>query len=394
MRSLIFVSNALDDKTRLERGIVTDSPAASRKVFLVSKALRRAGVRASVLSLGRGRQDGSGRYFGAKVLRVENVPVIYLPFFNVPVISELASLFFSVPILWRLSRRPGNKTALFYNRMPAYTLALVTAKLLRFRTVLDLEDGETNLNGRSWSSLRSRFLRWMFDSLCPSGALLACEALTQNTRIRPIQCCYGTIEAVPRKANPHSPMVTVLLGGTVSRNTGAGMLIDAIKLLRAEAPLWAQRLTFEITGKGDSLNDLEALASCTQEPAVIVHGRTTDNDYCRILERTSVGLALKPVAGKFADTTFPSKVIEFVSQGILVVTTDISDVRKVLADGALYLTHDDPRHLIEKLKWIVENPSAADDLTRKAVQAVATVCSPGAVGPRLADFLFASTVGG
>ena len=79
---LYFICNALDDLTRLERGIVTDSPAASRKVFGLSKAMREVGVHVLVVSLGRGRQDGSGRYYRGKVCRVNGVPVIYLPFFH------------------------------------------------------------------------------------------------------------------------------------------------------------------------------------------------------------------------------------------------------------------------------------------------------------------------
>lgn len=393
MRNLFFVSNALDDTTRIERDIVTDSPAASRKVFLLLKAARKAGVRAMVLSLGRGKQDGTGRYFRSKVCRVDGVPVIYLPFLHYPILSELLSLFSSVPILWRMHRKKGKKTALFYNRLPAYLPALITAKMLRFETVLDLEDGETDLSQWSLSGIKSRILRRVFDSLCSGGALLACHALECTTKLRPTQCCYGTSETLNATAKWDLSPVTVLLGGTVSYDTGAQVLINAIGILRDESPPWARNLRFEVTGKGDCLGLLKALGEDARQPDVVVHGRTTDDEYQEILARTQVGLALKPNSGKLAHTTFPSKVIEFASHDILVVTTDISDVRKVLADGAIYLAVDDPRLLIEKLCWIVENRPTARDLSLNGVRAVSAVCAPEIVGHMLSKFLFKSSTG-
>lgn len=393
MRRLFFICNALDDATRLERKIVTDSPAASRKVFLLSRALRDAGVRAWVVSLGRGKQDGSGQLFRTKVSRVNGMPVIYLPFIHKRLISELFSLFFSVPVLWRLKRFSGEKTALFYNRLPAYFLALIYARLLRFRTVLDLEDGATDLRGWTLTSIRARVFARLFDSLCSGGALLACEALAETTQLRPVQCCYGTTELISKEGARDTSILTVLLGGTVSQDTGAPLLVDAIRLLRKEAPSWAAQIRFEITGKGDSLNDFIELATDPRHPSVIVHGRTNDDEYKQILSRTDIGLALKPIAGKYADTTFPSKVIEFASQHILVLTTDISDVRKVLSDGALYLTVDDPRHLLDRLQWVVENQEKISVLSQKAAHAIATLCLPEVVGADLANFLFASNNG-
>jgi glycosyltransferase involved in cell wall biosynthesis len=391
MRNLFFICNALDDTTRLERKIVTDSPAASRKVFHLSKALREAGVRVLVISLGRGRQDGSGRYYRCKVCRVNGIPVIYLPFFHFPVLSEVLTLFSSVPVLWRLHRKKTQQTILFYNRMPAYFPLLIFAKILQIDSTLDLEDGAVDLNYRSLSGLKSRILSWLFDSLCSRGALLACQALKDATKLRPTQCCYGTSDILQAKVNWDLSPINILFGGTVSFDTGAPLLIEAIRLLRQVSPSWAKNISFTITGKGDCLEQFKTLAKTSVHPEIIVNGRTTDLEYLQILANTHVGLALKPNLGALADTTFPSKVIEFASQGILVITTDISDVRKVLADGAIYLETDDPKLLIEKLRWIVEHRDAAKALSLQGIQSVSAVSKPEKVGQMLSDFLFKSS---
>jgi glycosyltransferase involved in cell wall biosynthesis len=282
----------------------------------------------------------------------------------------------------------GVKAALFYNQMPSYLLGLILARVLQFRTILDLEDG--GINSSNWSSLvgvKSQVLSWFFDTFCSGGALLACSALESKTRLRPTYCCYGAYEACVPSSNQIFPVV-VLLGGTISDNTGAHLLIAAIKKLREEAPSWATKIRFEISGKGDRLRQFQDLAEEIRQPVVVVHGRLTDDEYRQVLTRTHVGLALKPNSGLLAHTTFPSKVIEFASNGILVVSTDISDVRKIFADSALYLTEDNPLLLIEKLYWIVSNREEANNLALKGERVVAALCAPEIVGKRLVSFVF------
>ena len=394
MKQLVFICNALDDLTRLERGIVTDSPAASRKIFLLCRAMKKVGVRPLVLSSGRGRQDGSGRYFGAKVQRVNGVVVVYLPFFHRNIFSELLTLFSSVPILLYLHRKKAINTIIFYNRMIAYLPQLFFAGILGINTVLDLEDGEIELFTYSLSSIKSRVLRFLYDTFCSGGALLACQALENSTKLRPTQCCYGISDIANKIVNWDSPSINILFGGTISYDTGSAILIDAINLLREESSDWSSKIRIIITGKGDCLERFKLLQTDTRQPKVIVYGRTTDEQYREILSSTHVGLALKPNYGALANTTFPSKVIEFASLGILVVSTDISDVRKVLVDGAIYLDIDDPKLLIEKLRWIVEHPDISKSLSISGKLAVYDLCSPERVGARLVNFLFKSPVGG
>jgi hypothetical protein len=389
MRRLFFICNALDDATRMARRIVTDSPAASRKIFLLADAARRTGIRPIVVSMGRGRQDGSKQYFRGKVMRVGRVPVVYLPFIHFPILSELLTMASFIPVSWRLHRLVGNKTALFYNRLAAYLPALICARLLGFNTALDLEDGATNPNHRSLSGIGVRWLRKFFDGLCSGGALVACDALNAATDLRPIKSCYGTVEAnISPKPQWASPGTTCLFGGTVSVDTGALLLVEAIRKLRTENPPWAIGLTFEITGKGDCVESFKSLSREAINPLVTVYGRTTDAEYRQILARAIVGLALKPNLGELANTTFPSKVVEFASNDILVLTTDISDVRKVLGNGAIYLEVDDVDTLIEKIRWIAEHKSDARNISKLGMHTINTICSSENVGKMLDDFLF------
>lgn len=382
----IVVCNALDDATRLERRISTDSPAASRKVFLMAQALRLVGVRPVVLSLGRGRADGSGDSFAAKVCRVEGVQTIYAPFSHRRGFSELLSLFGLLKPLQRLAHHP-QRAVIFYNRIPAYLPLLYSASRLGYRSFLDLEDGEI-INGQSLKERLASLVPAQFDLYCRDGGLLACSALGAMTTVRPVRCYYGTAVGDVDVPRWQTDRITCLMSGTLAPDTGAPLLIEAIRRLRKRQAGWAAELCFDVTGKGESLGAFEQLAAESGLPQVRVHGRTSDARYLEILRGCEIGLALKPVSGPLADTTFPSKVIEFAGSGLLVLSTDISDVRRLLGEGARYLERNDPELLIERLAAIVADREAAARCARLGRQAAEHHCSPTRVGEELRQFLF------
>jgi glycosyltransferase involved in cell wall biosynthesis len=386
-RRVIFVCNALDDSTRLARGITTDSPAASRKVLQLCLALRLAGAQPSVLSLGRGRAGASTTYFGSQVRRVQGIPFIYAPFSKLRGLSELLSLLAPAGLAWKLRRCPP-PTVIFYNRDVAYVPTLLVTAWLGFRRVLDLEDGEVHHRNSGMGGWISGKFRSLFDALCTSGALLACSALANATSARPTLCYYGTAVSSYSATRWRNADVQALLGGTLAPETGVDILIGAIRTLRRTQPRWASRLHLQITGKGPSMQALQTLAEEPHSPRITVHGRTSDEAYRAIVDGCEIGLALKPCRGVLADTTFPSKVVEMASAGLLVLTTDISDVRTVLQNGALYLQNDEPEELIELLRRAVENRSEAQAMAAAGAQAVWQLCAPAMAGSAVADFLF------
>jgi glycosyltransferase involved in cell wall biosynthesis len=356
----------------------------------MAKSMRACGGNVCIVSWGRGRQDGSGAYFQGVVKRVQGVPVVYLDFLNLPVLSEVISLLAPAIFFWRKRYKSKSATILFYNRLAAYLPTVLLARVLRCQTFLDLEDGDPRGLRGTMRRRSTRTVNWLFDHLCKEGVLLACEALLAQTRIRPAICYYGSVECQPRTVDWHSAKLSVLMGGTLSQETGAQQLIDAITILRDQQNDWATELEIQVTGRGDCLASFENLGSKQVNPLVIVHGRTTDAEYARIVARSHVGLALKPRAGNLAYTTFPSKVTEMAGAGLIVVTTDISDVRKVLDGHALYVGTNSAQELIENLKWIALNRTAAKALAEAGANAIYELFNPKSAGKRLLDFLISS----
>lgn len=386
---LIYLCNALDEKTCLERAITSDSPAATQKVLQVTSAMRKSGVDAVVLSLGRGRQHGTGKWCSAKVVRERGVVIVYAPYFDYPVLTHLVSLFGLLWLMWRLSSNSASSAILAYNRLPHYLLAMELARLLRIRRFLDLEDGDVQEGSSMWRRRLARVMANRFDRLCNAGGVLAAAALGGQYAGKKTVRCYGVAHLVQNDRDWTKKPLMVLLGGTLQRTTGAQLFIQAINYLRALKRSELEGIEFIVTGKGADATSLQALSTEDGVPRVHFLGRVSRSDYVQATRQAHVGLALKLPSSDLADTTFPSKVIELAATGMLVLSTRVSDVPVLFReDGAIYLNGENPEELAERLLWLVSNRDVLAQTAARGQAYIAEACSPEKVGQLLKAFFF------
>ena len=383
---LFFYGNALDDMTRQHRGVTTDSPAGTRKMLNITRALRTADVRVVIVSMGRGRSDGSGRYHASRVCRIDGIPVIYGPMLHRRGLSELLTVAWLAWIAILLGFRFASARHLFYNQFSAYLPALAALRIMGKATVCDIEDGPVSSAISIASRSRGNAPPGLFSRLISSGALLACEALAEGTRIRPVICCYGAVK--PSACPPKSPRSSqvVVMTGMFDDATGVALLEATFEAL-AEDEEASKSARFEFAGFGPRLTSLREAAERHKIHATF-HGRLDAADYARLLARASIGLSLKAIEGPYANSTFPSKVIEYAENGLCVITTDISDVRAVLGNNALYLHADEPRQLVAHLRWASERPRDIAHLGQRACEHLQTTRGYQRVGEDLRAFLF------
>ena len=386
---VVFLCGALDELTRHARNITAANPAATLKVLNFCRALRRAGHRAEVLSLGRGRQDGSGASHAACARHTAGVPVVYARFVHNR-LTHLISAISTAALLWRLRRRgfARQKPALIaYNRLWHYVPALLLARLLGMRCFLDLEDGHATL-GRSWLRRGTdRFNQWLFDHLCSSGVLLANVALGAQTTIRHRTIWYGILPELPVRADWSRVPLGVILGGTLHEERGCRLFIDAVRGLIHTCPQLRNQLQFYVTGHGPMQAELAAFAGETRG-WVTFAGLAGRALYLEILARCQVGLMLNLSTHEMSRTTFPSKVLEYAAAGLLVISTPVSDIAAFFhADAALLLAKETPDALAQSLTAIVADRNMAAAIAARGRQRALDCCDEAVLAPRLASFL-------
>ncbi|WP_379059803.1 glycosyltransferase [Pectobacterium brasiliense] len=392
MKKIIIVCNAIDDVVRSERNITTDSPAASRKVFMLADALADTHVHVDIVSMGRGKANGGFKFYNLKKIKNGNVNITYLPFTHIRFFSELLT-FLYLAIITACSIAKGgysDKAVIFYNRLPAYILSLFVSVIFRAKRIIDIEDGEIVSNERK--SLKNKvksIVPWLYDTFCKDGAMLACSALSSMTKIEHTTCYYGTVSPVIRETTVFDKnKVSILLSGSLSEDTGAERLSNAIRLMRSDSQRW-RNVQFEISGQGPSLQSFQDLMNGEGFPAVRVHGRLSNSDYHDLLVNCDVGLALKPIIGSLANTTFPSKVVEYANSGLLVISTDISDVRHVLgADGAIFLSTDSEDEIINAFDKVIHDIAWSKKTAEEGKNNVLNLLAPKCASNKLMNFIF------
>jgi glycosyltransferase involved in cell wall biosynthesis len=105
-----------------------------------------------------------------------------------------------------------------------------------------------------------------------------------------------------------------------------------------------------------------------------------------------VGLSLKPIGGIQANTTFPSKVLEYSESGLLIVSTDISDVKKLFGQLAIILYSNEVAYLVKELKKIVSDRKTYREMALKGKEMLLRTCSEEIVSDELLNFLFENKV--
>ncbi len=383
----VFLCNALDDQTKYRREIVSDSPAATNKVFGLCKALQKSGSQVYVLSMGRGRQNGSGNYFAAETKFVQRLPVVYASFCNLPLITHLLTAWSLARCFKRLSVKHTTVNLIIYNRLWHAIPTLIIARLSGALCYLDLEDGATNDSQRFVTQVKSIFLRRVFDYLCPDGVLLASRALAiQTGQLRQL-VCYGVSETVLTNRQWKRPL-TVVYGGSLMEETGAGWFMLAVEQFFSTYPDAQNKFRFVVTGKGAMAAELERFASQYESDFFEFRGEISRNDYMDLLRTAHVGLCLKKPSSAMGQTTFPSKTIEIANSGLLLVSARVSDVPLVFSDEtACLLSQESSSVLVETLNWVAEHPDAAENIAIAGQQQVRSRCSPQIVGDTLQDFL-------
>jgi glycosyltransferase involved in cell wall biosynthesis len=111
-------------------------------------------------------------------------------------------------------------------------------------------------------------------------------------------------------------------------------------------------------------------------------------EYRQTLAGADVGLSLRLPGTSMTNTTFPSKVIELASLGLLVVTTDISDISVLFdAQTAAILKRAEALELATLIASIALDPRHYERVAAAGQQRIVERCSRRSVGKQLVEFL-------
>ena len=368
--------------------------AAYNKVSCLVKALRECGHKGYIVSLPL-LNKRAGKLYSTKrhVFRENKHAVVMLKTHFIPFIRRLIGLFqFAFFCLIKVSK---NDRVIFYNISPEYLLALFVLRLKNNSGFLDIEDADWN-DENDLINYLNRFSFSIANLLCNKKFIVASNGIAELSKIEPENACV--INGIFRDdlkmlsfKNKTNRKLRVLIGGSLSHNTGVDIFCETLELLSDKYSNYQNKIEFVVTGYGDD-EDLKNIEDCLNKSSFssLVEYNLTQEDYNERLLSADIGLCLKLPDSKMGQTTFPSKVIEICSSGALLVSTKVSDVPSLFIHkkNALLLDKASASDLALTLIWSADNMKSVKRIASEGQRISEENFSLASVGSSLLSFIY------
>jgi glycosyltransferase involved in cell wall biosynthesis len=283
---------------------------------------------------------------------------------------------------------------LLYNFMPEYLPALLLLRLKGNPAILDVEDAP-----RLDLFSGHHFLGWITYKavrfLCQRRYLTVSLQVANAFGLQPACVVYGATPALAySEARPWLDQTAfrILYGGSLCEETGLSLFCDTVKQLQQSLSIHADRktLVFVVTGFGGEAQ-LESLHTQCDHQFIIIEKKTnlTMTQYQNELLSCHAALCLKMPESEMGATTFPSKVVEITSAGLLLISTKASDIPQLFNDqNALLLNEATPEQLCSAILWAMDHPDECQDRARRGHAQAMELFAEASVGQRIRDFMF------
>ncbi len=382
-----FAPVATDRLNELHKQDLHIGPA-DNKVFSVCRALRANGCDAVVVSALLNRRSGMP---AAQALRAERVPFVRINSFG----RGLAKRFVSSIsfLIFCIRKVKGADRVLFYNFFPEYILAALYLKIVGNPGIIDVEDGpRADERGPRGAMVRSSYK--IMHRLTARKYITVSSRLSRSLGLDRFRAIYGVANSKRTVNLNFSPFssdrINVLYGGAILPDTGLDLFVECVDHILEcypDAPI-----TFNISGNYD-YDLMSALAQKVEKKAgkvaMICHRGLSLSDYKKMLESMDAGLCLKLASREMGQTTFPSKVVEYSSLGILVISTCVSDVPDIFDDSsAIMLPHENPTSLAEALVSMANDRTGSRERARSGQVVAENRFSAKAVSTSIEELVF------
>lgn len=384
---VLYVADYQGDKLIREREIRSNlHTGGSNKIGRIARGLSLAECEVTVLASGI-VANRSLKLHGGFRDRVEGTDceVIYLPSVDIPIVSHAVALAYGA---WYLLTHRKPDVTLVYN-LSALSLSLgYFAKLLKRSTVyFEYEDDcHVPLTGVRRRSKIKGDVCIFFARRIASGCICVNRALAKqmnNVRayilegIADVQRNFSSreVETPRRESDWHLTYV-----GGINRLKGVLSLVPMMKEL-------GPGYSLQIVGDGPTAEELRKSIVELDLDSITIRGRLDDAELRQICERTDIFINPHMVHLGHIDAIFPFKIVEYLSFGKPVVTTQLAESTLETLGGFQCAESDDPKAIAKAVRACASNYSEFVSRMPKVRKFIWENYSVEQVGKRLRTFL-------
>ena len=351
--------------------------AASNKMTYIVSALERAGFCVELISAS---QTHNPQKYEAKTVPVGEKSRLHL-FKTLPWGNKLRRICSTLYGAWQvfryLRRHVGKDDTLVVYHSLAYARTVRWLKKRKgFRLVLEVEEIYADVSGRE----KERTLEYALFR-CADAYIFPTELLNEklNVQERPYAIVCGTYEVQSdRQCSFGDDHIHAVYAGTFDpRKGGAQTAVAAAAFL-------PEKYHMHIIGFGNR-QDTQNLQNAVREAAercaglLTYDGCLSGEDYIRFLQSCQIGLSTQNADAQFNDTSFPSKVLSYLANGMRVVSVRIPVLERSEVGDLLYFYDENTPQAVAEAICRVDVTEPYDSRRRIAELDEAFVTALGAM---------------
>lgn len=248
-----------------------------------------------------------------------------------------------------LHLKKGEKV-IVYHSLGYMNMVRLLKKLKDFQLVLEVEEIYSDVSGKQ--NIREKELAFF---KIADAYLFPTELLNSlvNTESKPYGINYGTYKVEPdRNVSFDDGKIHLLYAGTFDPKKGGAMAaIGAAAALDSDYHL-------HILGFGNEKDkkatfDAIEKANAAGGASVTYDGLLSGEDYIRFLQKCDIGFSTQTPDADFNDTSFPSKVLSYLANGLRVVSVKINVLELSAVNDLLYYYEENtPEAIAEAVKKV------------------------------------------
>lgn len=281
-------------------------------------------------------------------------------------------------LIWSVKR---GDSIWVYHSLYYYNVLLLAQKIKRFKIILEVEEIYQDV-----SRFPGYMCRWEYKMVSVADKFVFSTDLLDerlNTQGKPSVVIYGTYRTEIRVGTRFDDeKIHVVYAGILDPNKkGAVAAVSSAVKLPSN-----YRLHILGFGSDKERGDVEALCAevSSQGGATVTYdGLLKGRSYIEFLQRCQIGLSTQDPSAKFNATSFPSKILSYMSNGLQVVSIDIEAVHRSPVAKYLYFykeqTPDGIANAIlsVNIKSPVDTQAVVQELDREFVKKISSFLNVG-----------------
>lgn len=310
------------------------SIAAANKMNYIASAMESAGYEVEIVSPSWSANNKG--FYGLRESRLsENITLKIGPTFGADnfFTKKLRILFSWIWLFIYLIKnvKKDEKIIVYHSMMAIYPI-YYARKIKNFKIILELNEIYQDVTVFS-----SKFKKLEMQIIKDSDAYILSTELLQSkiNSKKAFLINYGNYRVSKKADSPLKDKIHIVYAGIIDKyKAGAFNAIDAAQFL-------TEKYIIHIIGFGNEMDIMELhkrikINNENNECKVIFDGLKSGEEYIEYISKCHIGLSTQSPGAEYNNTSFPSKVLSYLSMGLRVVSVDVESITKSKIGQLLY----------------------------------------------------------